>query len=84
MMKICNHCSQSAQYSFTVLLSTVGISAREQQSSRVVLFCDECLQELCESEYWGTADVQKAVNKAYTTLVLRLRARSARTDSSTE
>ena len=31
-----------------------------------------------------TIDVQKAVNKAYTTLVLRLRARSARTDSSTE
>ena len=83
MMKSCSYCSQPAQYSLTVLLSTVGISSREQQSSRVVLFCHDCLEELCESECWGTEDVQKAVNNAYTTLIQRLRARST-TDSSTE
>jgi hypothetical protein len=84
MMKSCSYCSQPAQYSLTVLLSTVGVSSREQQSSRVVLFCNDCLQELCESECWGTEDVQKAVNNAYTALILRLRTRSSRTDSSTE
>jgi hypothetical protein len=82
-MKSCSYCSQPAQYSLTVLLSTVGISSRAQQSSRVVLFCNDCLQELCENEHWGTADVRRAVNNAYTALILRLRARSARTDSST-
>lgn len=83
MLKSCSYCSQPAQYSLTVLLSTVGVSSREQQSSRVVLFCDDCLRELCESECWGTEDVQKAVNKAYTTLIQRLRARST-TNSSIE
>jgi len=43
----------------------------------------DCLRELCESECWGTEDVQRAVNNAYTTLIQRLRARST-TDSSTE
>jgi hypothetical protein len=84
MMKSCSYCSQPAQYSLTVLLSTVGVSSREQQSSRVVLFCNDCLQELCESECWGTEDIQRAVNNAYTTLIQRLRARSSRTNSSTE
>ena len=84
MMKSCSNCSQPAQYSFTVLLSTVGVSSREQQSSRVVLFCNDCLQELCESVCWGSEDVQRAVNNAYTALIQRLRERSAENDRRSE
>jgi hypothetical protein len=70
MLKLCSCCSRPAQYSLGCVLSSVGISQRVQKRSRVVLFCDDCLRELCDSEHWGTEELRNAVNSAYTTLNL--------------
>jgi hypothetical protein len=76
MLKLCSCCSQPAQYSLGCVLSSVGISRRVQKCSRVVLFCDACLQALCASELMSSAELRKAVNNAYTQLNLRSRANS--------
>jgi hypothetical protein len=68
MQKLCSCCSQPAQYSWNCLLSSVGISARIQQCSRAVLFCNDCLRVLCECEFWGTDELREAVNNVYTAL----------------
>ena len=70
MKKLCSCCSQPAQYSLALVLSTVGLSKRRQKCSPVVLFCDDCLSELCESECWGSSALRQAVNSAYTALEL--------------
>jgi len=49
MLKLCSNCSQLAQFSLNAIVSTVGVSARLQKSSQAVLFCNDCLQKLCET-----------------------------------
>jgi len=73
MQKLCSMCSQTAQFSINVIVSTVGVSHRLQQSSSAVLFCDACIQK--SSDRLHSRSVQKAVNNAYTTLKERLRER---------
>ena len=68
MQKSCNYCSEPAQHSVVVVLSSIGISPRFQKCSPTVLFCDACLRELCETESWGTPGLRKAVNSTYTEL----------------
>jgi hypothetical protein len=66
MQKSCSNCEQPVEYSLVVLLSSVGVSPRLQQSSIAVSFCNNCLQELCERL---CSDVlRKAVNNALTKL----------------
>lgn len=74
MQKLCSKCSGPARFSVVVIVSTVGVSHRLQQSSQAVLFCDDCLRELsgrlCSDAF------SNAVNNAYTTLNERLREHS--------
>lgn len=72
-MKTCSNCSQAAQFSFVVLLSTLGVSGRPQKSSEAVSFCNDCLQEVCER--LCSEKLQKVVNSALTTLNETLRER---------
>jgi hypothetical protein len=74
MQKLCSNCSGPAQFSVIGVISTVGISGRLQQSSAAVLFCDDCLHELCVC--LCSDAFSNAVNNAYTTLDERLRERS--------
>jgi hypothetical protein len=80
MQKVCSNCSKLAEYSLMFVLSSVGNTPRLQKCSRVVLFCNDCLEELCDS--LCTADLRKAVNSAYTALHQRSRKRSIREDDS--
>jgi len=66
MQKSCSNCRQSVEYSLNVILSSVGVSPRLQQSSVAVPFCADCLQEL--SERLCSDVLRKAVNNAYTEL----------------
>ena len=66
MQKSCSQCLKEAQYSVVAIISSVGVSARLQKSSSVVLFCDDCMHMLCERLY--STHLCKAVNSAYTTL----------------
>lgn len=74
MQKLCSICSQTAQFSINVIVSTVGVSQRLQQSSSAVLFCDACIQK--SSARLHSRTVQKVVNNAYTKLKERLCERS--------
>jgi hypothetical protein len=68
MTKKCNNCSQGATYSLVVVLSTRGTSNRAQKCSRAVLFCHDCLQELCQREHSCSSDLNKAVNSVFTAI----------------
>jgi len=74
MQKLCSNCSETVQYSIVVIISSIGISRRVQQSSSAVLFCEHCFRELCER--LCSDKLQNAVNSAYTELNKRLRERS--------
>jgi len=74
MQKTCSTCSEGVQYSIVVMISTVGVSPRVQQSSPAVLFCDHCFREL--SERLCSDKLRIAVNSALTELNERLRERS--------
>ena len=74
MQKLCSVCSQSADFSINVLVSTVGVSKRLQETSRAMLFCDACLQKSSDRLYSNT--LRKAVNNALTQLKTHLRERS--------
>jgi hypothetical protein len=75
MQKLCSNCSEAVQYSIVVIISSVGVSPRVQQSSPAVLFCERCFREL--SERLCSDNLQKAVNSAYTELNEQIRERSA-------
>jgi hypothetical protein len=47
-----------------VILSTLGVSPRLQNSSEAVLFCYECVEEL--SDMLSSDALRKAVNNAFT------------------
>ena len=74
MQKSCSNCSETVQYSIVVILSSIGITRRVQQSSSAVLFCERCFREL--RERLCSDKLQNAVNSAYTQLNERLRERS--------
>src|SRR2546430_319877 len=74
MQKLCSICSQTAQFSMNVIVSTVGVSKRLQQSSSATLFCDSCIQKANDRQH-STA-LRKLVNNAYTKLKERLVERS--------
>lgn len=67
MAKSCSCCSQPAEYSLALILSTVGISPRIQRCSPVVLFCRSCIHALATEEcWWGSADLSNSLQRAYT------------------
>jgi hypothetical protein len=66
MQKLCSNCSQPAQFSMNIIVSTVGVSKRLQQSSPAVLLCDACIQK--SSDRLHSSALRKAVNNAYTKL----------------
>jgi hypothetical protein len=74
MDKSCSNCKEKAQYSIIVMISSVGVSPRVQQSSPAVLFCESCFREL--SERLCSDKLREAVNNALTELNERLRERS--------
>ena len=74
MQKLCSNCSETVQYSIVVIISSIGVSRRVQQSSPAILFCERCFRELRERLCSGK--LQEAVNSAYTQLNERLRERS--------
>ena len=80
MQKLCSNCAQSAQFSFNVLISSLG-GKRVQKTSRVVLFCSACLQELID--HICSEALSRVVNDVYTQLDERLRERSSSSDSAT-
>ena len=73
-----NLCKAAGKQCVSSCHSTVGVSARLQKSSPAVLFCNDCLRDLCE-RLCSTAFCE-AVNSAYTTLIQRLRERSKAED----
>jgi hypothetical protein len=66
--KRCCFCKQSAQYSLACVLSSVGLSPREQKCSPVVLVCRSCLRELCDRVAPVSSELQTALISAYTAL----------------
>jgi len=56
--KPCSRCLRPASLSFYLLLSTVGVRPRVQQSSKSVLFCHRCLESLIDS----LADAQPEIH----------------------
>ena len=79
--KSCSNCSQLAQFSIVVVLSSVGISPRVQKFSHAVASCSDCLRELCETEHLCSAELRNAVNSALTALNLRSSKQSNATNS---
>jgi hypothetical protein len=75
MQKLCSNCSEPVQYSIVVMISTVDVSPRAQQSSAAVLFCEHCFREL--SERLCSDRLRTAVNSALTELNERSRENSA-------
>ena len=47
--KPCSRCQRSADFSFYILLSTVGARPRIQKSSKSVLFCASCMSRFISS-----------------------------------
>ncbi len=74
MEKICSNCAGAVQYSIVVMISTVGVSPRVQQSSPAVLFCEHCFCEL--SDRLCSDELRASVNGALTTVNQRLSERS--------
>jgi hypothetical protein len=74
MQKLCSICSQPARFSMNVLVSSIGVSKRLQQSSPAALFCDACIQKSSDRLHSNT--LRKLVNNTYTQLKMRLRERS--------
>jgi hypothetical protein len=74
MEKSCSNCSQQAQFSLNIVVSSVGISRRIQKTSRAVLFCADCLDEF--NERLCSDAISNAVNNVLTTLKERLRDRA--------
>lgn len=75
MQKLCSECSQPAKFSIVGILSTLGLRQRVQQSSRALLFCDDCLRNFCE--HLQSSTQLQCVNAMYTSLIARLQQRSA-------
>jgi hypothetical protein len=73
MEKSCSNCSQQAQFSLNVLISSLG-GQRIQKTTRAVLFCSDCLDEL--TERLCSDALSQAVNNALTVLKDRLHKRS--------
>ena len=67
MQEACSNCAEIVQYSVVVMISSVGVSPRVQKSWPAVLFCNECLQELCDC--LCSSALCDAVNNAYTMLM---------------
>lgn len=77
MAKSCSCCSQPAEHSLTLILSTVGVSPRMQQCSSVVLFCKSCIHALATQEcWWGSTAIFNALQRAYTATTQRSGERS--------
>ena len=75
MDKSCSNCKEKAQYSIVVMISSVGVSPRVQQSSPAVLFCEGCFREL--SDRLCSDKLREAVNNALTELNQRVRDNSS-------
>jgi hypothetical protein len=73
MEKSCSNCSQRAQFSLNVLISSLG-GKRIQKTTRVVLFCSDCLDELAEG--LCSEALSQVVNDVLTLLKDRLHKRS--------
>jgi hypothetical protein len=70
MTKHCSSCAQPPAWTVMFTLTSLGTSPRKQKSSHVVLFCEDCLHELAESECWATDELRNAVNNVLTELNL--------------
>jgi hypothetical protein len=67
MLKLCCRCSREAELSVVWVISTVGTSPRRQKCSPAVLFCHRCMRDLlADDANFGTDDLRKSVNTAYT------------------
>ena len=73
MEKSCSNCSQRAQFSLNVLISSLG-GKRVQKTTCAVLYCSDCLDELAERLCSET--LSQAVNNVLTLLKDRLHKRS--------
>lgn len=81
MEKSCSNCSQRAQFSLNVLISSLG-GKRIQKTTCAVLFCSDCLDEL--TERLCSDALSQAVNNALTVLKDRLHKRSTAKSSAFE
>lgn len=73
MQKTCSNCSEKADYSIVVIISTVGISPRVQSYSTALLFCWRCFREI---EHLCSDKLREAVNSALTEIHERIVERS--------
>ncbi len=64
--KTCRLCSNAAQFSLACVLSTLGVRPRVQQCSQVVLLCESCIRELCDSP--PRDELRDALRDAYTSI----------------
>jgi hypothetical protein len=70
MAKSCSCCSKPADYSLALIVSTIGISPRNQRCSPVVPFCKNCIHALATEECWlGSTALFNALQHAYTTIM---------------
>lgn len=69
MRPCCSKCGGPAEYTLNVIVSTLGISPRGQQTSKIVPFCSACMSTLFETSVPKVVRVfLEVVNTAYTTL----------------
>jgi len=69
MKKLCSCCSEPADYSLALIVSTVGVSPRNQRCSPVVPFCKNCIHALATEQcWWGSTALFNALQPAYTTI----------------
>ena len=69
MKKSCSRCSKPADYSLALIVSTVGVSPRNQRCSPVVPFWKSCIHALAREEcWWGSTALFNALQHAYTTI----------------
>jgi hypothetical protein len=66
MLKSCSRCSNEAEISVVVVVSTVGSRPRRQKCSTAVPFCHGCMRDLLAGGHLLTDDLRKSVNNAYT------------------
>src|SRR5438094_2912326 len=57
--------SRKAQYSLASVISTLGLSPRQQKCSSVILLCESCLHDLCDGAVPVSWELREALKNAY-------------------
>ena len=74
----CHRCQRAAEFSVSLLISTVGKSPRQQKCGESVHFCGDCIR--LWMVHIGSVEprtVERSARRAYTAIVANCRNRSS-------